>query len=985
MRGGAAAPSLSRRAHPNSSASAALLALALAALAAGCGLPLEADPPPPGPPPPPAPPPSPPEPARALSLAPLFELIPRSEYARLAPPVAGIPIGMSDADFAADALRVSIAQKLEELAAQLALERGESAPQGLPLLRADRERAARMPFRGNPSDALLLRTDAEPKLYVPLGGDLSAPGNEVAVVGLGGEPRLRTRIGVGVRPQQLAADPAGLVFVCNQYSNHLSVIDARSDELLTRSGTPVAIQTDFFCTDLAIALPAAGSAAPDRRDLYVANRWRRSVLKHRIELVRDANGRVVDVRQEGAGGVPAAEIGDVGASPTRLVLDAAGRSLYVLSWRGGEVARVDLGSDRVAARFDAGAPAVDLVRIGERVFIPTTMPDRGLLAADEPRIAPELLAPAFQVIGLDGQLHVAHPGAQFDDTKSYNFEDVRNGLFELDAGLAGPPPVYYTDDASPEPAFPAERKILAGALPQALLRNAAGDRLYLALGASDLVQELAVGPGEGGAFALSPGRSFATRERPFALALDEAQGQLYVASWGGEVLEVFSLASGARLAEVDLGYAEPRYPASAIERGERHFYDASWSNNGRKSCAHCHFDELLSDGVPFSNGTTAPTALHRVKPNHNLGVTDSYFWNGSFANGSYSSLAFAAQTRSNCELVLFGLVEGPASDPAARIGDPGNRFRDGRDAACRPLVAGQGLLPLNFDQAPPGGASIQEVIAAQKRVAEAGIRAATGLGGDELARLIDLYAAAELRLPPNPEAEARGASLLASEARQELARGRALFSSSGCAGCHTPDDPRHPFANGADRGRGADWAARFANRYAADPRILGRLPGGLPRVFLDAIRTVSPSPEVNAHLDPIDFFTPFCFSDTSCLAFEDPLEQGIDPAEESRRLELLLRFNLADPQRGFLPGNVRGSPAVNVPSLRGVWGEANLLHHGLARSIREAILAPGHPALLPGERGFAVDAAGQIDRHGQTSRLSPEEVAALVRYVRSIE
>ena len=42
--------------------------------------------------------------------------------------------------------------------------------------------------------------------------------------------------------------------------------------------------------------------------------------------------------------------------------------------------------------------------------------------------------------------------------------------------------------------------------------------------------------------------------------------------------------------------------------------------------------------------------MHQVKPNHNLLTTNSYFWNGSFGDGNYTSLAFAAQTRTNCEL-----------------------------------------------------------------------------------------------------------------------------------------------------------------------------------------------------------------------------------------------------------------------------------------------------------------------------------------------
>jgi len=959
-------------------ARALALLTALSALLPGCELrgSGRTRPPPPAEPPPALP--------AARSLSPLFELLPRSEYARLAPPVAGLPSPIADADFAAAAAPVSAADKLAELGRQIAEERGQSAPLELIPRAEDRERAQRIPFRGNPSDLALAEVAGETRAFVPLGGDLMTPGNEVAALRLGGAgPELLARIRVGVRPQQLAVDPAGLVYVCNQYSNYLSVIDAGRAALLAEAGAPARIATDFHCSDVALVLPAAASATPDRRDLYVANRWRQSVLHYRIELRRDAQGAVTGIRQDPASGAPAAEIRGVGQSPTRLVADPGTGSLYALSWRGGDVARIDLASREVRARFAAGAPAIDLARIGARVFVATTMPDRGLLAGSEPALPPEVLAAPLELAGLDGQRHVAHPGARFDATRSYNFEDVRSGLFQLAADLADPAPLYFTDDVSPEPGFAAAQKLLAGALPQALVRSAAGDRLYLALGGSDLVQELRVDAAAPGA-ALAASRSFATRERPYALALDEARGVLLVVGWGSERLELFDLASGARLAEVDLGYAEPAYPATLVERGERRFYDASWSNNGRKSCAHCHFDELIDDGVPYANGATAPTALHRVKPNHNLLTTDSYFWNGSFAHGSYRSLAFAAQTRVNCELVLFGMVEGPGSDPALRVGDPNNRFTDGRDADCRPEASAPGGLPANFDAAPEGGAAIAAVIAAQKRVAEAQIVAATGLSADALAREIDLYAAAELRLPPNPDAQLLAQGALAGAERDELERGRALFASAGCAGCHLPDDPRHPFSNGEERGAGADWAARFAARYADDARVLAALPGGLPAAFTDAIRTRFASPEINVHLDPIDFFTPFCFDAASCLAFEDPL-LAADEAEETRRLERLLRFNLADPQRGFVPGNLRGNPAANVPSLRGVWTQTNLLHHGLARSLREAILAPGHPALAPGERGYAVDAAGRVDRHGFTSALDAAELAALERYVRSLE
>ena len=62
-----------------------------------------------------------------------------------------------------------------------------------------------------------------------------------------------------------------------------------------------------------------------------------------------------------------------------------------------------------------------------------------------------------------------------------------------------------------------------------------------------------------------------------------------------------------------------------------------------------------------------------------------------------------------------------------------------------------------------------------------------------------------------------------------------------------------------------------------------------------------------------------------------------------------------------------------------------LLHHAVARTIREAILPPGHAALLPGENGYNIDFSGRFNVHGATQNLTPEQVDALVLYIQSIE
>jgi cytochrome c peroxidase len=463
-------------------------------------------------------------------------------------------------------------------------------------------------------------------------------------------------------------------------------------------------------------------------------------------------------------------------------------------------------------------------------------------------------------------------------------------------------------------------------------------------------------------------------------SLDEANNRMFVADWGSDVIEQIDLGSGRSVAQADPGFASPQYPATTIEKGELFFYNADWSNNGRKSCTTCHFDELDTDGVGFSNGATAPTAYHQVKPNHNLTTTSAYFWNGSFADGNYTSVAFAAQTRTNCENVELGLIEGPGSDPTTRVGDPNNAFTNGHDSQCRPIDGGPGQLA--------NAAQIAKNVAAEKAIADQRILAVTGVGREELSREIDSYSVAGIKLMPNPlrqiyDATKAGTIKLDPATVADIAHGKGVFSTAGCGTCHTPDDTRHPFTDGLNHGSGADWPARFISTYQADPRVLAIIPA-FPQTMLDALSPSRSDHEVNMWNNPLDFFVPFCFDVSNCLQFDDPL-QVRGGTDESRRLDLLMTVNLADPDRGFFPGDPVGQAIVNTPSLRGVWTQANLLHHGLAHTIREAILAPGHPLLQPGETGFAVDALGNFGVHGATQALTADDLRGLVRFVESIE
>lgn len=73
--------------------------------------------------------------------------------------------------------------------------------------------------------------------------------------------------------------------------------------------------------------------------------------------------------------------------------------------------------------------------------------------------------------------------------------------------------------------------------------------------------------------------------------------------------------------------------------------------------------------------------------------------------------------------------------------------------------------------------------------------------------------------------------------------------------------------------------------------------------------------------------------------------------------------------------------AIGVPSLRGLWTHPpSWFHHGLANSLREVLLPPGHPALLPGEVGYN-ERDGVPGTHGGADGLSPAEVDDLIAYL----
>ena len=967
--------------------------------------------PPPVTPPPVTPPPvgDPPPPAPAVykraSMPPVYQLTPVGEYTRFTIGQLGAQVTLADADFQllGGGFANNAASKMDEIKAQLSAEAGGTAVPDI-IKFEDRDRSQLIPFRGNPSDVdLITLANGVKKAYSPLGGDLMTPGNEVAAINLDAN-NTRKLIKVGIHPVRTAVHPAGLVFVCNQYSNYISVIDPERDELLKVNGKEVEIKTEFYCSDLVFVPRSTAAPDDDEQDLYVANNWRGSVLKYSIDIVRDnLSGKITDVQRIDPPVAPAAEsaptkaIEGCGLNPYRLSLSVDQRSIFVVGNRGGELGKLDIGTG-TCQRTAVLGPLPDVAQAGDILVAATTTIDRGYPAQEEGnRLPAKLQVPEFKSTGIDGNQHVTHPAGLLDSTKATNFEDLRNGLLTFDAQRLSSPQ-YYTDDISAEENFANQQKILKGSLPQAIVATANGKKVFVAMSGSDVVQQFDV---VGGQFRLKAGATplFQTSARPYALALDDAANptKLFVATWGGETLEVFDINTAVRSAQIDLGYANlqnaaAKYPATTLERGEFLFYNTAWSNNGRKSCATCHTEELLVDGIPYANGATTPGWGHKIPANFNLATTDSYFWNGSFGNGSYAALASDFQTRSNCELIAFGYIEGITSDETQRVGDPANKHTLGAagDQLCRPQVVAGKVLPANFD-------TIVNQINLTKAVRDAEIKKATanivagGLDFAQVARATDFYGVMELRIPPNPVAFLAQNAALDTGTAAKLTRGAELYVSAGCNSCHKRDNTRAPFTDGLNHGNGRNWAQGFIQKYSQDPRVLdiiedANLPRALPFNMTQAVGAHpngTPDREINVH-NGLDWFIPGCFSVDDCLVFDDPgIVRGT--AAEDERLEVITKVNLANADRGYVPGNVTDQPQANTPSIRGNWWGRNFLRHGAAHNLAEAILGPGHPLLKTGEVGWAIDALGNLDVHGNTSTMNAADFEALTLYVQSIE
>ena len=217
-----------------------------------------------------------------------------------------------------------------------------------------------------------------------------------------------------------------------------------------------------------------------------------------------------------------------------------------------------------------------------------------------------------------------------DGTSEIKFRDLQNDLLFVDLGALDVPEdpapdeldyllvanryqahrgwVRYTSDTAESTAgdikgdIPPDLMRVVGALPSAL--TVRGDRLYVVMSGSNLVQEWRIDPtAEEASDYLTPLRTFSTGLNPMRIAAGPAgtpaAGQLFVSNYLGGTLTVIDTASGeSREHVVDPSVLRRPVPDSNAERGEIMVRLSLFSSDGDTSCVHCHARDM-GDGRPW--------------------------------------------------------------------------------------------------------------------------------------------------------------------------------------------------------------------------------------------------------------------------------------------------------------------------------------------------------------------------------------------------
>ncbi len=781
---------------------------------------------------------------------------------------------------------------------------------------------APQPHRDRPQAAALAADGAT--LYVALRGVEDRPSQQVAVVDVASRV-VRRRIDVGRAPVALALHPAGrYLAVANLLSNWVSVIDTASDRVVFERPTP------WYTTAIGFS--------PDGRHAYLANRWKDSVLTWELEVAAD--GRFTVRGDDYTALAPWQPMGaPVATNPDVLAVGSDGR-VWVGAVAGQAVEVVAPGGGLTLARIAVRSPIGGLLLAGRWLVVSHIGRGSGFPEHD----------------GVDGD----GDGAPGDGTGNVMFQDLQNELEVFDTTtLAAVANVTSDslccrdyrdvdpDDPSrgtripapetwqPERALalpPRASWIVAGALPTrmaALGEPSAGrQRFAVVMSASDQLQRFDLDLTTGALTAVDGDRLYPTGHAPVdVVATTDGALAFAVGRLGEDVALVptgLAPDPGAALVRIVVGdVAGGEFPATDVELGELfNAVTAPLTVDGDQSCVHCHRDGGNLDRVvamPLQANRT--WGSRQVQAYRGAFDTRPWFLEAAMDEKNFFPVLNELDRKENfCCEELDPLIWSAYPSVSACLADPAR-------SGCNHVLSCPTDPPPECATRRYGSPHLTRnaaLLAGAERLS--GRRTTFGdslvLAGTRVPIALDFDGVTRsiglflLAAPRLPPNPNRALDLTAA------ARGAELYQRAevGCATCH-------PLP---------------ITTVTVEPDFS---PAGIP---------VRVPPVITPSLDPSG-----AVADTVTQGFRDTFSVGgLGPTEQG-------------------PEGIH----FGIPQLRGLWDRApRFFHDGRARSLRAALLPPGHPALAPGEAGCN-ERRGQPDTHGGTSQLSADELDDLISFL----
>ncbi len=620
----------------------------------------------------------------------------------------------------------------------------------------------KQPFRSWPNALALTPSGA--KLYVSLPGREGYPDWRIAVVNTATRrvtrwvdlrPASQSRgtrpIALQVSPLNTAISPAPYLVVLNEYANFASVIDSTTDAVVGE------FHTDFYGEEL--LFNAAGTR------LYISDRVNGQVRAFAI----GRGPTFAEIAQIPTGGSDLDR-----KNPRDLSISTDGSRLYVANTLGHTIAVIDLEADHntLVGTMPVGGLATD-VKIAGRWGIVSGHETNSIL--NEPETGHGLPTLVNGVAIRNNGTALGYTPVMSDATKATTFDDLGTELnvfdsstnrfvyryvdFERDRSISVVPG-EVTDLGD----HLAGQKIIRGSGAEQMAVR--GDLLFVSQLHSDKVEVFRINqaPPDPSGILSYVGTEFTGGITPQGIAVSPDGQTVYVANMQTEdvsFLGVSPTGSLTRLGHLSVGVTHDTPDpvsgghganlfATHEEVGLRWLFTQSYSDDGQKSCGHCHW-QSRHDGGQWNVGGNAVGGPKAVPQNKD--VSDN--WPQWFEGLSNNMSGYA----SSCNGELVEAERRNALFPQATLAE---RLQ-ARDEFVRAKTAAN-----------------SQAIGRPELTGDA-----FSIGFYEMAFAQILWTQNETRLMPNPLRQFPNAS-----ASAQISRGKTLFTNevasggAGCASCH---------------------------------------------------------------------------------------------------------------------------------------------------------------------------------------------------------